>query len=98
MALTRARKPSSSRLRGIVALAAAATLGLAACGGDDDAFNSGSEGEASSGGGTKSLTVGGSNFTEALILEQLYGQLLTKAGYTVDYKPVVNREIYGKSL
>jgi osmoprotectant transport system substrate-binding protein len=88
---------SKRRLRGVVALAAAAALGLAACGGDDDAFNSGSDG-ASSGSGTKTLTVGGAKFTEALILEQLYGQLLTKAGYTIDYKTADNREIYAKSL
>ena len=50
------------------------------------------------GGGSKTLTVGGAKFTEALILEQLYGQLLTKAGYTIDYKTADNREIYAKSL
>jgi len=88
--------PSKRRLRGMVALAAVAALGLAACGGDDDAFSSGSD--ADTGSAEKTLTVGGAKFTEALILEQLYGQLLTKAGYTIDYKTADNREIYAKSL
>jgi osmoprotectant transport system substrate-binding protein len=93
-----AGRRSVGRLRGVVALAAVAVLGLAACGGDDDAFNSGDGATSGSSGGTKALTVGGSNFTEALILEQLYGQLLTKAGFTIEYKTADNREIYAKSL
>jgi osmoprotectant transport system substrate-binding protein len=85
-------------VRGVVALAAVAVLGLAACGGDDDAFDTGSTTGSGSGDASKTLTVGGANFTEALILQQLYGQLLTKAGYTIDYKTADNREIYAKSL
>jgi osmoprotectant transport system substrate-binding protein len=91
------RTRRSNGLRGVVALAAVAVLGLSACGGDDDAFSTDSD-DGAGATASKSLTVGGANFTEALILEQLYGQLLAKAGYTVDYKPADNREIYAKSL
>ena len=77
-------------LRGVVALTAVAVLGLSACGGDDDAFSTDTD-DGAGAGASKSLTVGGASFTEALILEQLYGQLLVKAGYTVDYKPADNR-------
>lgn len=96
---TSARTSRTRRLRPVLGLAAAA-LALAACGGSNDAFTSPSA--TSSGAGSPSaagsLTVGGANFTEMKIMQQMYGQLLTKAGYTVDYKPVDNREIYFASL
>src|SRR5690349_6530042 len=98
MAMSRTTMRQSIRLRGVVAVAAVAVLGLAACGGDDDAFKGGSGSSGGASSGTKALTVGGSKFTEALVLEQLYGQLLTKAGYTITYKTADNREIYAKSL
>ena len=88
----------------LVAGALAAGLALTACGGSNDAFTAGassspaSGGSSGSGGAGGSLTVGGANFTEMNIMQQMYGQLLTKAGYTVDYKPVDNREIYFPSL
>jgi osmoprotectant transport system substrate-binding protein len=84
---------------GVLAGLAVAALTVGACGGSDDAFTgtspSTSSGAAAAGG---NLTVGGANFTEMLIMQQMYGQLLTKAGYTVDYKAVDNREIYFKAL
>jgi len=86
------------------ALAAAGAVGLllAACGGGN-AFSSSSSSSSTSssaaaGGGSKALVVGGANFTEMLIMQQLYGQLLTKAGYTVTYKAVTNREVYAPAL
>lgn len=101
----------AARLRTTTALLALGAAALAACSGSSDAFGGDSpsstaqapSGTASgsptgTGGDEKTLTVGGANFTEMLVMEQLYGQLLTKAGYTVDYKTADNREIYAKSL
>ncbi len=88
---------------GVLAGAAAAGLLLAACGGSSDAFSSsttssGSAGGSATGSGSKTLTVGGANFTEMKVMEQLYGQLLAKNGYTITYKAVDNREIYEPAL
>jgi osmoprotectant transport system substrate-binding protein len=79
----------------VLALGLGSLLAVAACGGGDPLSGSSSS-TSSSGGGA--LTVGGANFTEMQIMEQMYGQLLTKAGYTVDYKAVDNREIYAPAL
>lgn len=103
---TPAKTSSKARLS-ILPLVLLTAVGLAACGGSSNAFGSGSSAPASSagapsatgsGGDEKTLTVGGANFTEMLVMEQMYGQLLTDAGYTVDYKTADNREIYAKSL
>ncbi len=81
-------------------LLAVPVLALTACGGGGDAF----EGDSPSGSATStatgetSLTVGGANFTEMKVMQAMYGQLLEKAGYTVDYKTADNREIYAASL
>lgn len=88
---------------GVLAGVAAVGLLLAACGGSSNAFSSSSSSSTSSAaagasGGDKNITVGGANFTEMLIMQQLYGQLLTKAGYTVNYKAVDNREVYEPAL
>jgi|1185.fasta_scaffold31749_2 osmoprotectant transport system substrate-binding protein len=99
-------RPARRRL-GVGAAVALAGLTLAACGGSSNAFSSSSSstsaaasGAASSaaGAGTKSLTVGGANFTEMLVAQQLYGQLLAKNGYTISYKAVDNREVYEPAL
>jgi osmoprotectant transport system substrate-binding protein len=97
-------RPSGLRRRsfGVLAGAAAASLLLAACGGSGDAFSSSSSSSSSSGaaagGASKTLVVGGANFTEMKVMQQLYGQLLTKNGYTVTYKQVDSREIYEPAL
>jgi osmoprotectant transport system substrate-binding protein len=90
---------------GVAAGAGAIGLLIAACGGGGNAFSSSSassssssSGSAAASGGGKSLVVGGANFTEMSIMQQLYGQLLTKAGYTVQYKAVTNREVYEPAL
>ena len=92
-------RPRLSR-RVALALGSMLTLALTACGGGDgDAFDEASpSASGAAGAASGALTVGGANFTEMLIMEQLYGQLLAKAGFTVDYKAVDNREIYAKSL
>src|SRR5690349_14945177 len=88
------RRPRARRSLAL-AIGLTSMLALAACGGGGDTFSSSSSTTASGGG---KLTVGGANFTEMLIMEQMYGQLLTKAGYEVDYKAVDNREIYAPAL
>ncbi len=47
-------------------------------------------------GGT--LTVGGANFTEMLVMQALYGNLLTKAGFKVTYRSVKDRDTYEPML
>jgi osmoprotectant transport system substrate-binding protein len=95
---------SAVRSRRSVLLAGAGLAGLllAGCGGSSDAFSSttssGAAGGSASGSGSKTLTVGGANFTEMTIMQQLYGQLLAKNGYTISYKAVDNREIYEPAL
>ncbi len=95
----------SGRRIGLLAVAGAAGLLLAACGGSSNAFSSSSSSASSSsagagaaGGADKTLVVGGANFTEMSVMEQLYGQLLAKNGYTVSYKAVDNREVYEPAL
>jgi osmoprotectant transport system substrate-binding protein len=96
----------SRRSLGLGAAVAVAGLALSACGSSNALSSSSSStsaaasGAASSGGasGSKTLTVGGANFTEMLVLQQLYGQLLAKNGYTISYKPVTDREVYGPAL
>ena len=81
---------SDSRIRALFALLAAAVLaiGVAACGDDDDSGDDGGGGsgslieknDANSG---VSLTVGSKNFTEQIILGEIYAQGLEAAGYNV---------------
>jgi osmoprotectant transport system substrate-binding protein len=66
----------------------ALTLGAAACGGSDNKTT------ASKG----SLTVADAGFTESKILADMYGQLLTKAGYQVERTSVQSSEIAQSSL
>jgi osmoprotectant transport system substrate-binding protein len=95
------RRPFGRRF-GLLAVVGAAGLLTAACGGSGNAFSSSSSSSSSAaagaGSGTKTLTVGGANFTEMLVLEQIYGQVLAKNGYTVSYKAVSDREIYAPAL
>ena len=76
----------------LVALLAMA-LGLVACGSDDDSSDGGSEGTTTSGelivanpdnGDTPQLTIGSKNFTEQIVLGEIYAQALEAAGYNVD--------------
>ena len=102
------------RLKGVFALLAALVLalGVAACGGDDDDDDGGGGGnsanliESNSANNGVQLTVGSKNFTEALILGNIYAQALQAAGYdvqtnlnlgseTVAYKALQDGEISG---
>jgi osmoprotectant transport system substrate-binding protein len=84
------------RLRALIAtlLTLALTLGIAACGSSDDSSSS----STSSGGGggnqivsnpkngKVTLTIGSKNFTEQIVLGEIYAQALEAAGYKVDKK------------
>jgi len=81
------------RFRASLSLLAALVLafGLAACGSDDDSSDDSSS---DSGGGSLieenadnngvSLTIGSKNFTEQIVLGEIYAQALEAAGYDVD--------------
>src|SRR5215213_6701270 len=64
---------------GSVAVAACLALLLAACGGGDDALDQGTQPNEQS-----TVTVGSTNFTEQLILAQMYAAVLEKAGVKVE--------------
>jgi osmoprotectant transport system substrate-binding protein len=64
---------------GSAALAACLALLLAACGGGDDALDQGTQPNEQS-----SVTVGSTNFSEQLILAQMYAAVLEKAGVKVE--------------
>jgi glycine betaine/choline ABC-type transport system substrate-binding protein len=81
---------SDSRLRAVLALLAAfvLALGVAACGGDDDDDDGGGGDtanliESNPANSGVQLTVGSKNFTEQLILGNIYAQGLQAAGYDV---------------
>lgn len=82
---------SDGRWRALFALLAAAVLafGIAACGDDDDDDGGDSGGgngeliESNPDNSGVQLTVGSKNFTEALILGEIYAQALEAAGYGV---------------
>jgi osmoprotectant transport system substrate-binding protein len=81
------------RLFTFLALLAALVLGVAGCGGDDD--DGGGDGAASD----RTITIGSKNFTEAVILGELYRQALEAKGYTVDLKGSIgSTEIIDRAL
>jgi osmoprotectant transport system substrate-binding protein len=71
-------------------LALVLVLGLAACGDDDDDEGGGGDGGAANQivsnpeNGNVNLTVGSKNFTEQIILGEIYAQALEAAGYQVE--------------
>ena len=95
---TTARRSWAARL---ALLAAVPVLALSACGGGDafdaDSGSSGSSSESGGGGGGE-ITVGGADFTEMLVMQELYRLVLEDAGYTVDVKSVGQREVYAPAL
>lgn len=82
----------STLLAGLVG----ASLALAACGGGgDDGDPFAEETNGSGGGGSgETIVVGGANFTEMQIMQQMYVLLLEDAGYTTDTVTAENRELY----
>ncbi|HSR27537.1 MAG TPA: ABC transporter substrate-binding protein [Actinomycetes bacterium] len=67
---------------GSAAVAACLALLLAACGGGDDALDEGTQPNEQA-----SVTVGSTNFSEQLILAQMYAAVLEKAGVEVEVRP-----------
>jgi osmoprotectant transport system substrate-binding protein len=88
--------------RSLIGAALGLSLVLTACGGDDDAFEGGAEetagGNGNGNGEGGSLVVGGANFTEMLIMQEIYRALLEDAGFTVEVRSVDAREIYAPAL
>jgi len=79
---------SDSRLRALFALLAAVVLalGIAACGDDDDDDGDGGDGgsiESNADNSSVELTIGSKNFTEQIVLGEIYAKALEAAGYTV---------------
>jgi osmoprotectant transport system substrate-binding protein len=79
----------------LIALVAGGALALSACAGDD-ALDSGGGGSATSGGET--VVVGGANFTEMLVMQAMYVELLEDAGFTTETVTADNRELYFPEL
>jgi osmoprotectant transport system substrate-binding protein len=79
---------------GGAAVAACLALLLAACGGGDDALDQGTQPNEQS-----SVTIGSTNFSEQLILAQMYAAVLEKAGVDVTVRPNLgNREVVFPAL
>ncbi|GAB2690889.1 ABC transporter substrate-binding protein [Thalassiella azotivora] len=81
----------------LAALATAAALTLTACGGGDDPFEEGGDGGNGSGGG-ETVVVGGANFTEMLVMQAMYVELLEDAGYDTETVTADQREVYFPEL
>jgi osmoprotectant transport system substrate-binding protein len=73
-------------------------LTLGACGGGEDALETDQGTESPTAGSAGELTVGGADFTEMAIMQEIYRLLLEEAGYTVDIQQAEAREIYGPAL
>jgi osmoprotectant transport system substrate-binding protein len=111
---TNRRRPTRAATRYLwsILLVAAAVVVLAACGGSSSSSSAASGGSSSgvtssSGGSSSSLpgkgkpalTLGTKNFTEELIIGELYKQYLQHEGYTINYKPNIgSTEIVDKAL
>jgi osmoprotectant transport system substrate-binding protein len=104
---TNRRRPNRAATRFLwsILLVAAAVLALAACGGSSSHPSAGSGGSSSGGSssepgkGKPALTLGTKNFTEELIIGELYRQYLQHEGYTINYKPNIgSTEIVDKAL
>jgi len=105
MDLTLGRTGRRRFTRTLVALGASVlAIGVSAgCGGGgNDAFSKASSSATSAASGAtgsgKTITVGGANFSEQLLLTQIYSQALQGAGFTTRVQNVDSREIYLQAL
>ena len=88
-------RQAARRALGLTAvLALVATLGLSACGDDDDDGDAGTPG----GGDKGKIVVGAANFAESTLLAQMFAQVLEKAGYDAEVKQLTTREVYEPAL
>jgi osmoprotectant transport system substrate-binding protein len=85
------------RRGGMAAVLVALALLLAGCGGLSSNDNK-SSGQASGGGDKGEVRLGVVDFTEQLILAQIYGQVLAKDGYKVSYTKLGSRELADPAL
>jgi osmoprotectant transport system substrate-binding protein len=92
-------RPSLTTLR-LLAAATGLALALTACGGGDDgdAFTDSEGGGGGDASSSEAITVGGATFTASAVMIEAYRALLEDAGYTVETKPVENRELYAPEL
>lgn len=101
---------SSTLRRALLPAAVAASFMLAACGSGDPLADAPAD-DASAGGAPAdgesvdpadvpegTVVVGGANFTEMAIMEEIYAALLTDAGYDVEIVASDSREIYASAL
>ena len=87
--------------RAVTAVAVAGLAIVAAgCGGDDDdgGTSPSSTTSSTSSGASGSITIGGADFTEMLIMEQVYALALKDAGFDTNVLSVTNRENYETAL
>ena len=81
-------------MRRIAAILATLLLAVAGCGGDDD-----DDGNGDAAPSDRTVTIGSKNFTEAIILGELYRQALEAKGYTVELKSSIgSTEIIDRAL
>jgi len=73
-------------------------LAVGACGGGEDALETGGGESTTEAAPAGELTVGGADFTEMAIMQEIYRLLLEDAGYTVDIQQAEARELYGPAL
>jgi osmoprotectant transport system substrate-binding protein len=89
-------------VRRTLSLAAALLVGalaLTACGGDSgDPFTEQTAGSSGSGEPKGTVVVGGANFTEMLIMQAIYVELLENAGYETKTVTAGQREVYFPEL
>jgi len=93
--------------RALLPASLVASLALAACGSADPLSEDPAEPDGDAAGDTASdpadapsgsIVVGGASFTEMQIMEEMYGALLTDAGYEIEIIASDSREIYGQAL
>ena len=95
----------TSRSAGVLALATAALLTLTACGGSSDPLSSETTDDstatdaATDGGGGEEIVIGSANFSESVLLANIYAGALNNAGVNATTNTGIgSREIYLNAL
>lgn len=91
-----ARSRTAPHWLAVLAAVAGSALVMSACAAGDVASgsSSSSSGSSSGGGSAKTVVIGGPDFPEAAIMENMYAQVLKDAGYSTSMVTVANRELY----